>query len=127
MADAWQNHALQGVAGRSQALSVPPDTLAGMPDWHPMLAAVEVSPGRWHMVEPAGRVYGVIELRRTADGLRYRAAHRSDEGDVALGWSTSLRHTCERVHRAYLTAMSPASAPNEGWPAHPSRLARNAE
>lgn len=105
-------------------MSVPPDTLAGMPDWHPMLAAVEISPGTWHMVEPAGKRYGTIEIRRTVDGIRYRAVHHAGDGDRLLGWGTSLRLACERVHRAYLSAMSPASGPNEGWPAHPSNPKR---
>ena len=92
-----------------------------MPDWHPILAADEVTPGTWHMVDPSGRRYGVIEIRRTADGIRYRAEYHGGDGAILLGWGTSLRLACARVHRAYLSAMSPASGPNEGWPAHPSR------
>jgi len=86
-----------------------------------MLAAVEVSPDICDMVDPAGKRYGMIEIRRTVDGIRYRAVHHAGDGDRLLGWGTSLRLAGEHVHRACVSAMSPASGPNEGWPAHPSR------
>jgi hypothetical protein len=74
-------------------------------EWHPILAAVELEPGRWTMVDPAGREYGLIEIRRTPDGIRYHCEHRGEE----IGWATSLKVACERVHYAYIRSHSPAS------------------
>ncbi|WP_396935744.1 hypothetical protein [Mycolicibacterium sp.] len=75
------------------------------PDWHPIMAAVEGPTGVWRMVDPTGREYGRIELRRVMNGtdVRYKAIWR---GDV-IGWATTLRAACEGVHKAFLAAHGP--------------------
>ena len=100
-----------------------------MADWHPILAAVEGPTGTWRLVDPQGREYGRVELRRvrtrradaapsaadTASALpdavpRYRATWQGE----LLGWATTLRHACERVHGAYVRAHGPV--PFAGYP-----------
>lgn len=84
-----------------------------MADWHPIMAAVEGPTGVWRMVDPMGHDYGRVELRRVMNGaeLRYRAIWR---GDV-LGWSTTLREACYRVHMAFLAAHGPSGEPKAEW------------
>jgi hypothetical protein len=82
-------------------------------DWHPILAAVEGPAGTWRMVAPDGREYGVVEIRRVMNGsdVRYRASRR---GEV-LGWATSLREACSRLHHDYLAAHGPGGGPIAAW------------
>ena len=76
-----------------------------MDKWHPILAAREGPTGVWRMIDPQGREYGRVEIRRVNDGhdTRYKALSR---GEV-IGWATTLREACERVHRAHLVARGP--------------------
>jgi predicted transcriptional regulator len=83
-----------------------------MSEWHPLLATVEVTPTVWELRAPDGRVYGRVALRRTADGPRYRCEHET----VLIGWATSLRVACERVHGEYLRAHGPSGGPVARWP-----------
>lgn len=71
--------------------------------WHPILEIHELEPGRWELREYDGRPYGLIELRRTSDGLRFCCAFR---GRV-IGWSQTLRKGVEEVHRAFLQSHGP--------------------
>lgn len=82
-----------------------------MPDWHPIMAAEEREPGVWTMVDPLGQEYGRVEIRRTADGIRYRAEMRGQE----LGWGRSLRQSCMVVHSAYLRTLGPQGGPVARW------------
>lgn len=84
-----------------------------MADWHPILSAVEGPTGTWCMVDAQGREYGRIEIRRVMNGtdVRYRAVYR---GDV-IGWATSLRLACERVHGAFVRAHGPGGGPIADW------------
>lgn len=78
--------------------------------WHPILAAQEHQPGVWTMTDPAGREYGLIEIRRTTDGVRYRVSH----GERVIGWAASLRVATERCHAAFLASLGPQGAANGG-------------
>jgi hypothetical protein len=77
------------------------------------MAAVEHPTGVWRMVDPQGREYGSVEIRRVLDGAetRYKAISR---GEV-IGWSTTLREACYRVHTAYLAAHGPGGGPIADW------------
>jgi hypothetical protein len=83
-----------------------------MGEWHPILAAVEGPTGVWRMIDPQGREYGRVEIRRVMGGsdTRYKAVSR---GEV-LGWATTLREACERVHGAYVRSHGPV--PFAGYP-----------
>lgn len=74
-----------------------------MNDWHPILALHESVPGRWEMKEYDGQTYGIIEIRRTSDGPRYRCEYRG----TVIGWSHTLRKGAEEVHRAFLRSHGP--------------------
>lgn len=80
------------------------------PTWHPLLATRETRPGLWHLTDPGGRDYGTIEIRRTPDGPRYRCVFRND----VIGWATSLKLGCERIHAAYLRSHGPQGGPKQG-------------
>ncbi|WES66022.1 hypothetical protein P0L94_08085 [Microbacter sp. GSS18] len=82
-------------------------------EWHPILAAVEGPPGVWRMVDPQGHEYGRVEIRRVMNGtdVRYKAIWR---GDV-LGWATTLREACERVHMAFIRSHGPQGGAVANW------------
>lgn len=83
-----------------------------MPDWHPMLAAEERTPGVWTMVSPDGIVYGRVEIRRAGERVFYRSWFRGTE----LIQSPSLRDATMLVHRAYIATMSPGPPPGGIYP-----------
>jgi hypothetical protein len=76
------------------------------------MAAEEREPGVWIMVDPLGQEYGRIEIRRTPDGIRYRAEALGE----LIGWGTSLRQACGRVHDVFLRSMAPHRAARPEWP-----------
>lgn len=78
--------------------------------WHPILAADEPEPGRWVLVDTMGREYGTVEIVRVDGVVRYRA---ETDGRL-LGWGTTLRGACARVHEAFLRS----HGPNE-WEGYP--------
>lgn len=65
------------------------------------------------MSDPQGREYGRVEIRRVTNGTdtRYKALW---SGEV-IGWATTLREACERVHGAYLAAHWPNGRPMADW------------
>jgi hypothetical protein len=83
---------------------------AALAAWHPILAADEPEPGRWRLVDSIGREYGRVTIVRIDGEVRYRAEF---EG-VLLGWGTTLRGACERVHRAFLRSHGPGD-----WQGYP--------
>lgn len=78
-----------------------------------MLAAVEGPTGVWIMVAPDGREYGRVELRRVSNGteLRYKAVWR----DEVIGWATTLREACWRIHLAFLSSHGPTGGAMADW------------
>lgn len=77
-----------------------------------MLAAVEGLPGTWRMIDPHDREYGRIEIRRVDGGL---IAYRAERDGVVLGWATSLRLACSKVHRHMLEGLAPGGGPAADW------------
>ena len=64
------------------------------------------------MVDGFDRVYGTLELRRlNATEVRYRASFR---GEV-IGWSSTLRLACERVHGEFLRNHGPDGGSIASW------------
>ncbi|GAA1944663.1 hypothetical protein [Microbacterium deminutum] len=84
-----------------------------MEKWHPILEAVEGPTGTWRMIDRTGKQYGTIELRRVMNGTdtRYRVMFRDD----VIGWATSLKLACEKVHRAFLRSHGPGGGPMASW------------
>lgn len=82
-------------------------------EWHPIMAAVECPPGTWRMVDPQGREYGRIEIRRVNDGEA--VAYRAERDGVVLGWATSLRLACWKIHCDMLAGLGPRGGPVAGW------------
>ena len=78
--------------------------------WHPILAATEPEPGRWRLVDSAGREYGTVTILRVDGAVRYRA----EFGGRLLGWGTTLRGACERVHQEFVRSHGPRE-----WPGYP--------
>lgn len=69
------------------------------------------------MQDPQGREYGTIELVRvpmengTREG-RYKVMYRGE----TLGWASTLRLACERLHATYVRSHGPGGF--QGYPKH---------
>lgn len=80
--------------------------------WHPLLAEQECPAGTWTLVDAYDRVCGTIEIRRlNVTDVRYRV---SFQGEV-IGWSSTLRLGCERVHGEFLRNHGPNGGPIASW------------
>ncbi len=82
------------------------------PRWHPFFAAVEGPVGTWRMLDADDREYGLIRLVRLDGEPRYRAELRGE----LIGYGTTLRGACERVHHAFVVSHGPR--PFQGYPVH---------
>lgn len=84
-----------------------------MAEWHPIMAAVEGPTGTWRMVDPHGREYGRVEIRRVMNGqqVAYKAVHRSE----VIGWAHTLRLACHKIHMAHLATMGNTGPPAADW------------
>lgn len=80
-------------------------------NWHPVMATVENPGGTWRLIDSLGHEYGRVEIRRTVDGIRYRAEHQGE----LIGWGTTLLESCDRVHAAFLAAHGPQGGPLARW------------
>jgi hypothetical protein len=76
-----------------------------MVTWHPILSAVEVEPGQWHLTAQTG-VYGVVRLLTVGGVLGYRAVTYG-EPRVLIGYYRTLRAACAAAHTAYLRTHGP--------------------
>ena len=83
--------------------------------WHPILAADEPEPGQWRLLDSYDREYGRITIVRLDGEIRYRAEFHGD----LLGYGTSLRSACERVHMVFVRSHGPASF--QGYPTFDSQ------
>jgi hypothetical protein len=100
------------VVGGSSSLSDPRVTILRMADWHPILAAEEVQPGVWVLRDARGEPYGSVQIRSTVDGPRYRTEYRGE----LIGWGTSLRQACMRLHQLMLREGTPSMPAANPWP-----------
>lgn len=83
--------------------------------WHPILAASEPEPGLWVLVDAMGLQYGRVTVVRVDGMVRFRAEFRGE----LLGYGTTLRGACERVHYAFIRSHGPP--PFQGYPNFPSK------
>ncbi|WP_166880031.1 hypothetical protein [Salinibacterium sp. ZJ450] len=91
------------------------------PNWHPILAAVEIRPGLWHMVDQYNQPYAVVLFLELGGEQGYRAVHVSRDGHRNLvGYYRTLRAACEAAHGVYVRAHGPAGFAPDPWsPAEP--------
>jgi hypothetical protein len=73
-----------------------------MANWHPILAAREIKPGRWQMADQLGEVYGDIQIVRRGSEFGYRADWIKDDHREMVGYYRSLKASAWHVHLAYL-------------------------
>jgi len=87
------------------------------PNWHPVLAAVEIEPGHWQMCDEDGQPYGVIRIIRLANEVGYRAVTWAPDsaGRELIGYFRTLRASAEAVHRRFLRTHG-QSGPINGRP-----------
>jgi hypothetical protein len=74
------------------------------PAWHPILAAAEVAPGEWLMMDTASRRYGVIRFLTIGGQSGYRVvtwAGKSEDRRL-IGYFTTLRAAAAAAHGAFL-------------------------
>ena len=71
--------------------------------WHPLLNAVEKTPGVWTMVDASGHEYGAVRIIREAGALVYVGELR---GSRLGGRNVKLREAVEDVHSAYVRSFS---------------------
>jgi hypothetical protein len=83
-------------------------------DWHPLLAAVEVSPGEWHMLSPSGERYAVILALEIGGERGYRAVTGEQSGRRLIGYFRSLRSATMQAHRRWLDGHARAGGVNGG-------------
>ena len=73
-------------------------------DWHPVLGALEVEPGVWHMVSPAGDRYAVIRMLEVGGERGYRAVTGEDAERRLIGYYRTLRAAARASHLRWLDA-----------------------
>lgn len=86
------------------------------PKWHPILAAVETEFGVWVLSDEYERAYGRVRIVRLDGQPRYRAEFRGE----LLGYGSTLRSSCARVHQAWIRARGPQARSSGGVDAFPS-------
>jgi hypothetical protein len=85
------------------------------PVWHPILAALEIEPGHWALIDPLGIRYGDVQLVRRGPEIGYRGR---DEALELVGYYRTLKAATKAVHMVYVRKHSGAPVdPNES-PAH---------
>lgn len=83
-----------------------------MSSWHPLLATWEDRPGFWELRTPDGEPYGRVEIRRSGGDVFYRCWFYETE----LQPTVALRTATMRVHRAYISTLSPGPPPSGIYP-----------
>jgi hypothetical protein len=73
-----------------------------MTTWHPILAAVELTPGHWQMVDQLEQIYSDIQIVKRGDELGYRADWIQGDHRETVGYYRTLRASTWAVHSAYL-------------------------
>ena len=84
------------------------------PNWHPIIAAVEIEPGHWELRDQYERPYGVIRFLRRGDQLGYRAVTWAEaSADRRLiGYYRTLRAACAATHVRFVRAHGQPGAVN---------------
>ena len=83
-----------------------------MADWHPLLAAREIEPGHWFMLDGLGEPYGEVRMVRRGGEVGYRADRCDARGEqpVRIGYFLTLRRATAEIHADFIRAHgAPAS------------------
>lgn len=83
-----------------------------MAEWHPQLSAEEGPAGVWTMLDPLGKPYGRVEIRRAGE----RVFYRSWFGDTELIQTPTLRAATRLVYTAWMATLSPGPPPGGIYP-----------
>ena len=75
--------------------------------WHPVIAAVEIEPGHWHMITPMGDRYAIILLLeiRGEKGYRVVTWAPSSTDRKLIGYFRTLRSASWSAHQYYLSRL----------------------
>ena len=75
--------------------------------WHPVIAAVEVEPGQWHMVTPTDQRYAVILLLEIRGERGYRVVTWAPDSKARrlVGYFRTLRAAAWAGHQIYLSGL----------------------
>jgi hypothetical protein len=85
--------------------------------WHPILGADEIEPGVWHMPDPLGRAYAVVQLVEVHGERGYRVVtYAPTSADRTLiGYFRSLSAATVGANQWFVTSRTPRDRPNPGW------------
>lgn len=78
--------------------------------WRPIRAAIEPEPGIWVLIDAQDHEYGRVAVVRVDGQVLFGAEFRGE----LLGYGTTLRGACERVHNEFIRSHGPA--PSHGYP-----------
>lgn len=103
-----RHHVQDGVDAATRARR---DTVTG---WHPIIAAVELEPGHWHMITPTDDRYAVIRLIEVRGERGYRVVTwaPASEQRRLVGYYRTLRSAAWAGHQNYLRSLGNPGPPN---------------
>jgi hypothetical protein len=86
-------------------------------DWHPILAAVEITPAHWEMRDQYGNKYGDICLVRRRGMLGYRAMVLRPGSTVVIevDFANTLLDAVKVVHAVWVRNHGVAGGPHSSW------------
>jgi len=81
--------------------------------WHPLLAAVETTPGTWFLLDSYGQPHSVVRMVRRGDELGYRAETWTPEPDLRdlVGYYRTLRAATKAAHMRYVASLGNPGPP----------------
>lgn len=85
-----------------------------MSHWHPILAAVEVEVGVWHLTAQTGP-YAVVRVLEVGGERGYRVT-TYDEPRRLVGYYLTLRAACAAGHSEYVAGHAPRPDPVTIYP-----------
>jgi hypothetical protein len=86
-------------------------------DWHPILVAVELSPGHWEMRAQYGMKYGDVRIVKRGDDVGYRAIVLPVGSDrpFVVGYYRTLKAAVTAVRGRWTASHGPGGPPAASW------------
>ncbi len=102
------NDPRDGIAAARRAW---PDNLS---HWHPILAAVEVEPWVWHLVDEVKGTYGIVRALEVGGERGYRATTWDEDPARRrlIGFYRSLRGACMAVQQRFIAGHARKGGPD---------------